>query len=120
MMTTPQVASTVFRPKSPGANTVEKHQLYALVSIVFIVTTACTILIAMGRDTGALLTLIGAVVVPILAALTYGEIKANRQATATVQQQTNGGQTKMMEIIEQQGRLLAQMQPPADDRTDLK
>ena len=55
----------------------------------------------------------GTFVVPVLAALLAAQVAETKAATQAVQQQTNGNTTKLMEMIEAQGKMLAQMHPPA-------
>ena len=42
-----------------------------------------------------------------------------KEQSSAVQQQTDGNMTKLLEMLEAQGRMLAQMQPPARDEEKL-
>lgn len=66
-------------------------------------------------DTIALVS--GSMVVPVLAALLAAQGAENRSAVQAVQQQTNGNQTRLLDILEAQGKLLAAMPPAAQQTT---
>ncbi len=53
----------------------------------------------------------------ILAALGWVATKQGEHTAATqaVKEQTNGTQTKMLQMLEDQGKLLAKMQPPPEE-----
>lgn len=93
----------------------DRNTLIAGVSIVFIVTAAVTTLIALGKDTGALMTVIGLVVVPLLAALGIGKLGEIRASQQQVQHQTNGTQTRMLSMLENAMEKLAKAQPIDDE-----
>jgi hypothetical protein len=103
-----------------------KTLIWAGVAIIGIVTGAVTWLASIKADTSVILAVVGGVVIPILAALGYGELKANRQATETVQRQTNGSYTQVLDMMQrrddrQQAMLeslvavLQQQRPPVID-----
>lgn len=110
-MTTLEVGS---KPKANlGVKPVDRNILIAGVTIVAMVTTAVTVLIALGKDTTALLTVIGLVVVPLLAALGYGKLQGIEQRQHQQQQQTNGTQTEMLSMIRDSLDKLARAEPIA-------
>lgn len=80
----------------------DKTLIWAGVTIVGIVTAAVTVLAALGKDTTALLAVISAVVVPLLAALGYSKLEGMRQSIDAVQRQTNGTQSRHLDMIERQ------------------
>ena len=90
----------------------DRTLIWAGVAIVFIVTSAVTVLAAMGKDTTALLAVIATVVVPLLAALGYSKLEGMRQSIDAVQRQTNGTQSRHLDMIERQ------MQPSTNSDTE--
>lgn len=93
----------------------DRNLVWGGVAIVALVTCAVTFLAAVKADTSVILLVVSGVILPLLAALGYGEIKANRQATETVRQQTNGNTTEMLSMIKDALNKLAQAQPIDDD-----
>ena len=79
-----------------------KNAIWAGVAIIAIATGAVTFLAAIKADTSVILTVVVGVVIPIMAALGYGELKANRTATENVQRQTNGSYTQVLDMMRQQ------------------
>jgi hypothetical protein len=63
------------------------------------------------KDTMTLVTM--GLIMPVLGALLAAQLAENRAATQQLQQQTNGHQTEMLNLIKTQGETLARMQPPA-------
>jgi hypothetical protein len=77
-------------------------------TIVIVAFLAAIVALAMtGRDTAALI----AVGTAVLAGL--GLSLGQQQA---VKEQTNGNTTKLLEMVEAQGQMLARMQPPPADQ----
>lgn len=66
-----------------------------------------------GVDKDTIMLMISLLVVPVLGALLAGQLVENRAATQAVQQQTNGNQSRLLDILEAQGKLLAQSTAPA-------
>ena len=64
-------------------------------------------------DKDVIVLIAGLTIVPVLAALVAGQGATTAANVQAVQQQTNGNTTKLMEMVEAQGKMLAQMHPPA-------
>jgi hypothetical protein len=62
-------------------------------------------------DRDLILLCIASFVTPVLGGLLVGQIAENRAATQAVQQQTNGNQSRMMDILERFGDKLAASTP---------
>jgi len=79
------------------------------VAVVALILASIVTLGAFGRDTTALLALGTLLLAGI--GLTLGQGMA-------VKEQTNGNTTKLLEMVEKQGQLLAAMQPPPPSPAD--
>jgi hypothetical protein len=62
-------------------------------------------------DRDLILLCVTSFIAPVLGGLLVGQIAENRAATQAVQQQTNGNQTRLMDIIERLGDKLALSTP---------
>jgi len=62
-----------------------------------------------GHDTGTFV-LVGMGILGALG-LVVNQVSGAKEQTAAVQVQTNGNQTRLLDIVESQGRMLAAMQP---------
>lgn len=74
------------------------------------------VLAVAGQDT-ATFTLVGMGILGALGLVAVKSAEAKEQ-TSAVQQQTNGNHSRLLDILEAQGKMLAQMQPPADVSAD--
>lgn len=63
------------------------------------------------KDTISLVA--GVLILPVLAALLAAQGASNASAIQSVQQQTNGNQARMLDVVERLGHLLAAATPPA-------
>ncbi|GAA4699711.1 hypothetical protein [Phytohabitans rumicis] len=79
-----------------------------LVGVAMIVTAVMAIA---GVDRETIVVVISLMVSPVLTAMLAIQVAEVRSTTNQVAHQTNGTNTRMMEIIEAQGRLLAAMSP---------
>lgn len=79
------------------------------VLIVGIVVAGVVTLALHGRDVAPLLTVVTLIVVPILGALGALKLGEIHQGQTTVQQQTNGNTTRLLDLVER----LAAPSPPA-------
>jgi hypothetical protein len=94
---------------------VDRTLVWAGVALVAIITGAATFLAAIKADTSVILTVVSVIVVPMLGAFGYSEIKALRQSTDHVRQQTNGNTTQMLDMLREV--LNQQKKPPDNPRT---
>ena len=83
------------------------------VAIVLGFFATVAVLSLTGQDTATFIV----VGMAILAGVGLVAVQATsaKEQTAVVKEQTNGNTTKMLELIEAQGKLLAAMQPVKDD-----
>lgn len=87
-----------------------------LVSLALI--AGVTLLLALGRSTGDLLSLIGVGIVPILTLMLNGKLTGIQAGTDAVRAQTNGHQGELVRLIGELQRELARRSTgpvPADD-----
>lgn len=91
---------------------------WPVVVIVTVAVVSAGLMAVLGVPRELIMLVLGAVVTPVILALVSAQNAQTAEKVGQVQQQTNGNQTKMMEIIEAQGRLLAASTPqipaPAD------
>lgn len=63
----------------------------------------------LGMTQEQITVIVSMVVLPVLAALGAAQLAGQREQLSTVQQQTNGNTTRMMDIIEAQTRIIASL-----------
>lgn len=96
--------------------TMENKELPRLAAaVVALVIIAVTVLAALGRDTGQLLSIVGVVVLPLLVGLGYGKLKGIEEKAEQVRQNTNGSTAELLKqnaaINEKLIELLTRSQP---------
>lgn len=74
-----------------------------------------TLLLAMGKNTTDLLSLIGVGVVPILTLVLSGKLSGIAAGTETIQRQTNGTMSALVGLVAELQRELARRTGPRDD-----
>lgn len=88
------------------------------VSIILGFFATVAVLAVSGQDTAAFIVVGMAVLAGIgLVAVQAG---AAKEQTAAVKEQTNGNTTRLLDIVEAQGKLLASMQPPPTDDQEVQ
>lgn len=88
--------------------------MWAAVVLAGLAVAAATVMAIAKVPQETILFVMSLIVVPVLTAMVAGQVAGVQSTTTQVAQQTNGNVTKMMEIIDQQSRMLAASKPVAN------
>lgn len=86
--------------------------VWPAVTLAGLAMVAATIMVVMKVDRETIVIVMSMLVVPVLGAMIAAQVSNLQSTTQQVQQQTNGTQTRLLEIIAEQSRQLAVSQPP--------
>lgn len=82
---------------------------WPLVALVGIVLAAVSAMLYLGVPEATITTLVGLVVVPALAAFGASQLAGAREQIGQVQQQTNGNLSRLVDLVEKQGQIIASL-----------
>jgi len=84
------------------------QQVAVILGAAFMIMAAVIVLTIYGKDTAGVLTFGGV----LLAGLGFGAVASGQTA---IKENVNGNTTKLLQIVEAQGKMLASMAPPTQD-----
>lgn len=94
-----------------------KEMRWPLVAVLALALLAVAGMLWMKVPETTITAVVGLVVVPVLAAFGASHLAGTREAVQTVQQQTNGNTTRLLDIIAEQGRIIAASYPATPPAT---
>lgn len=88
-----------------------KEYRWPLVAVLAVALVGVVGMLYIGVPESTVITVVGLVITPILAAFGASHLAGTREAVATVQQQTNGNTSRLLDIVAEQSRQLAASNP---------
>lgn len=85
--------------------------VWPAVALVAVALAATATMAVAGVDRETIVVMVSLMVSPVLTAILAVQVAEVRSTTNQVAQQTNGTQSRLLSMVEQQGRLLAAMSP---------